>query len=245
MYLIIVGAGDIGTPLIEIATAGGNEVVVVERDPERAERAAQRFDCLVLQDDATVKETLEDAGAGRADALISTTDRDATNVMVCLLAEELDVPEIVSVVHDPEHMALYRRIGVNTIGNPQRLIAEYLYRAVKRPAIVDYMRIGEEAEVFEIAVADDAPVAGMTVAEAAAAGHVGDELLIVAIEREGHDDPITPSGPTELRVGDLLTVYSASGATPEVTDVFGVYGDHADPETRPANDEAENGGAGG
>jgi len=242
VYLIIVGAGDIGTPLIEIATAGGNEVVVVEQHPERAERAAQRFDCLVLQDDATVKETLEDAGAGRADALISTTDRDATNVMVCLLAEELDVPEIVSVVHDPEHMALYRRIGVNTIGNPQRLIAEYLYRAVKRPAIVDYMRIGEEAEVFEIEVAPGAPVAGMTVAEAAAAGHVGDELLIVAIEREGYDDPITPSGPTELRAGDLLTVYSAKGATPEVTDVFGVYGDHDDPETRP---DEENGGTGG
>ncbi|WP_276258555.1 potassium channel family protein [Haloglomus litoreum] len=243
MYLIIVGAGDIGTPLIEIATAGGNEVVVVEQHPERAERAAQRFDCLVLQDDATVKETLEEAGADRADALVSTTDRDATNVMVCLLGEELGVPEIVSVVHDPEHMSLFERIGVNTMGNPQRLIAEYLYRAVKRPAIVDYMRVGQEAEVFEITVDGDAPVAGMTVAEAASAGHIGDELLIVAVEREGRDEPITPRGDTELRAGDLLTVYSARGATPDVTDVFGVYGDHADPETRPA-DEEDNGGVG-
>jgi trk system potassium uptake protein TrkA len=244
VYLIIVGAGDIGTPLIEIATAGGNEVVVVEQDTGRAERAAQRFDCLVLQDDATVKDTLEDAGADRADALVSTTDRDATNVMVCLLAEELGVPEIVSVVHDPEHMSLYERIGVNTMGNPQRLIAEYLYRAVKRPAIVDYMRVGDEAEVFEIVVAPDAPVAGMTVAEAAEAGHVGDELLIVAVEREGRDEPITPRGDTELRVGDLLTVYSAEGAIPEVTDVFGVYEDRNDPETRPEPD-GENGDAEG
>jgi trk system potassium uptake protein TrkA len=243
VYLIIVGAGDIGTPLIEIATAGGNEVVVVEQHPERAERAAQRFDCLVLQDDATVKETLEEAGAGRADALVSTTDRDATNVMVCLLGEELGVPEIVSVVHDPEHMSLFERIGVNTMGNPQRLIAEYLYRAVKRPAIVDYMRVGDEAEVFEITVDEGAPVAGTTVAEAAGAGHIGDELLVVAVEREGIADPITPRGDTELRAGDLLTVYSARGATPEVTDVFGVYGDRDDPETRPANDE-ENGGTG-
>jgi trk system potassium uptake protein TrkA len=238
VYLIIVGAGDIGTPLIEIATAGGNEVVVVEQDAGRAERAAQRFDCLVLEDDATVKETLEDAGADRADALISTTDRDATNVMVCLLGEELGVPEIVSVVHDTEHMSLFERIGVNTMGNPQRLIAEYLYRAVKRPAIVDYMRVGAEAEVFEIAVAPDAPVAGLTVAEAAAAGHIGDDLLVVAVERESVDDPITPKGGTELRADDLLTVYSAAGATPEVTDVFGVYGDRDDPESRPADEKA-------
>jgi trk system potassium uptake protein TrkH len=69
MYVVIVGAGKIGTPLIEIATRGGNEVVVVERDAAKAERAASDFDCLVLNDDATTKETLEDAGGERADAL--------------------------------------------------------------------------------------------------------------------------------------------------------------------------------
>jgi len=94
MYIVIVGAGDIGTPLIEIATAGGNEVVVVERDPARAEQASREFDCLVINDDATSKETLADAGADRADAIISTTDQDATNIMVCLLAQELEVPEV-------------------------------------------------------------------------------------------------------------------------------------------------------
>ncbi len=36
-------------------------------------------------------------------------------------------------------------IGVNTMQNPQRLIAEYLYRAVKRPSIEDFMRIGDHA----------------------------------------------------------------------------------------------------
>ncbi|MFB6100930.1 MAG: TrkA family potassium uptake protein, partial [Haloplanus sp.] len=94
MYIVIVGAGDIGTPLIEVATSGGNEVVVVEQNTARAERAAT-YDCLVINDDATVKETLEDAGADRADALISTTDRDAVNIMVCLLSQELDVPNVV------------------------------------------------------------------------------------------------------------------------------------------------------
>jgi trk system potassium uptake protein TrkA len=31
MYLIIVGAGDIGMPLIDTATRSGNEVAVIER----------------------------------------------------------------------------------------------------------------------------------------------------------------------------------------------------------------------
>lgn len=227
MYIVIVGAGDIGTPLTRIATEGENEVVVVERDVDRAEQAATDFDCMVINDDATVKETLVDAGGDRADAIISTTDRDATNIMVCLLAQELEVPDVVSVVHDPQHMAIFERIGVNTVENPQRLIAESLYRAVKRPSIVDYMRVGEDAEVFEIVVGDDAPVAGMTLAEADGAGLLGEAVLIVAVVRErGEGEPITPSGGTRIETGDLLTVYSGTGATPEVTDVFGHHEDH-------------------
>ncbi len=221
MYIVIIGAGDIGTPLIKIATTGGNEVVVIESEEERAEQASRQYDCLVINDDATIKETLQDAGADRADAIISTTDQDATNIMVCLLAQELDVPNIVSVVHNPEHMNVFRQIGINTIQNPQRLIAEHLYRAVKRPSIVDFMRISEHAEVFEISVKSNAPIAGKTLQEAHREGLIGDETLIVAIEREGTDKPVTPRGNTRIEPDDLLTVYSGEGATPEVTDIFG------------------------
>ena len=226
MYIVIVGAGDTGRPLIEIATKGGNEVVVIERDSDRAEKASREFDCLVINDDATSKETLRDAGIDRADALISTTDQDATNIMVSLLAQELDVPDIVSVVNDPEHMNLYRQIGVNTMENPQRLIAEYLYRAVRRPSIVDFMRIGDEAEVFEITVQESAPIAGKTLMEANEDGLLGDEMLIVAIERDGEGHPITPRGNTRIETGDLVTVYSGMGTTPDVTDIFGHTEDH-------------------
>jgi len=225
MYVIIVGAGDIGTPLIDIATRSGNEVVVIERNAERANRAADRFDCLVLEADATTNNTLEEAGVEQADAVVSTTDRDATNVMVCLLATEYEVPSILSVVHDPEHMSLFEQIGVNTIENPQQLIAEYLYRAVARPAIVDYMRIGEQAEVFEISVTENAPIAGKTLTEAGEEDILSEDTLIVAIERDGEDKPLTPRGNIRIKPHDLLTVYSARGADPELTDVFGHYED--------------------
>ncbi|MXR19210.1 potassium channel family protein [Halobacterium bonnevillei] len=225
MYIIIVGAGDIGSPLIEIATTAGYEVVVIEKRPERADEVASEFDCLVLNADATVKETLLDAGADRANAIITTTDQDATNVMVSLLAQELEIPTVVSVVHNPEHMSLFRQIGVHTMENPQRLIAESLFRSVERPSIVDYMRVGEVAEVFEITVAEDAPIAGLTLSEADDEGLLDEDTLVVAIERDGEGAPITPRGNTRIERGDLLTVYSGTGATPDVTDIFGHYED--------------------
>ena len=226
MYIIIVGAGDIGRPLTAIATRSGNEVVVIERDEKRANRLADEFDCLVLNTDATTKETLADADADQADAIVSTTDQDATNIMICLLAREFEIPAILSVVHDPKHMGVFEQIGVNTMENPQQLIAEYLYRAVARPAIVDYMRVGDEAEVFEITVTDDAPIAGKTLQEANEEGDFAEDMLVVAVGREGEERPITPRGNTVIKEDDLLTVYSAVGADPAITDIFGHYEDH-------------------
>lgn len=225
MYIIVVGAGDIGSSLIDIATRSGNEVVVIERDAQKADEIASQYDCMVLNADATTKATLSDAGAEQADAIISTTDQDATNVMICLLSEEFEIPAITSVVHNTEHMNLFRRIGVNTIENPQQLIAGYLYRAVARPAIVDYMRIGEEAEVFEIRATEDAPIAGKTLTEAGRENILSDDVLIVAIERGGEDKPLAPRGDTRIKANDLLTVYSATGADPGLTDIFGHYED--------------------
>ena len=226
MYIIVVGAGDIGTPLVEIAIQSENEVVVIEREEARADRIASEYDCLVLNADATAKGVLTDAGAEQADAIISTTDQDATNVMVCLLATELEIPMIVSVVPNPEHMDLYRRIGVNTMENPQRLIAEYLYRSVARPAIVDYLQVGDEAAVFEITITEDAPISGKTIEQAAQDGLIPEDVLIIAVERDGEGPPITPRGNTEIKAGDLVTVYSAFGAAPDLTDLFGHDEDH-------------------
>lgn len=227
MYIIIVGAGGIGAPLVDIATRAGHEAVVIERDEEKADEIAGEYDCLVLRADATEKATLDDADADRADAIVSTTNQDATNIMVCLLAEEFDIPAIVSVVYSPEHETVFREIGVNTIENPQQLIAEHLYRAASRPAIVDYMRVGDDAEVFEIVVTEDAPIAGKTLTEAGGEGVLSDDILIVAIERDERDRPLTPRGNTRIQPDDLLTVYAASGADPELTDVFGHYEDRA------------------
>jgi trk system potassium uptake protein TrkA len=226
LYLVIVGAGDIGTPLIELATRSGNEVVVIERDADRADRIAELYDCLVLNADATVKETLRDAGADETEAIMSTTNGDATNIMICLLSKEFEIPSIVSVVHNPGHMSVFRQIGVKTKENPQELIAENLYRAAARPAIVDFMRIGETAAVFEITVVEGAPVEGLTLAEVAEEGLLSEDVLIVAIEREDQERPLAPRGQTQLKLGDLLTVYSAIEAVPELTDLFGHVEDH-------------------
>ncbi|ADJ15353.1 potassium channel family protein [Halalkalicoccus jeotgali] len=218
MYLIVVGAGSIGTEILSVGATSGHEIVVIDRDRERAERAGREFDCLVLHADATDREVLREAGADRADAIICTTEADPTNIMVLLLAKELGIPSLISVVQDPQHTKVFEEAGATTLGNPQRLIAEHLYRAAERPSIVDVMHLSGEAEVFEVMVTEGAPIAGRTLLEADTAGLLNEGVLIVAVERG--EAVLTPRGETEIHAGDVLTIFSQAGITPAVMGPF-------------------------
>ncbi|MFW5919580.1 MAG: potassium channel family protein [archaeon] len=218
MYVIVVGAGQIGTQVIDLLSKSQYEIVVIENDPAVAEHASRNYDCLVLNDDATEREALIDAGAERADAVICTTDQDATNIMVLLLAKELDIPSLVTVVQNPDHMNVFRQVGANVLENPQRLIAEYLVRAVQRPSVKDFMDLAGDAEVFEVTVVENAPITEHTIRQADEENLLTDDELVVAIERG--DDVIRPRGDTQIAAGDLVTVFSSVGATPEVLYTF-------------------------
>ncbi|MDY7082576.1 MAG: TrkA C-terminal domain-containing protein, partial [Halobacteria archaeon] len=109
-------------------------------------------------------------------------------------------------------------IGVNAIENPQRLIAEYLLRAVQRPSVKDFMRLAGGAEVFEITVVEGSPMENMTLIEADNRGIVGDDARVIAIERNGNT--MIPRGDTEIQAGDLVSILSLKGVTKDIMHSF-------------------------
>ena len=211
MYMIVVGAGGIGSALVEIALRDRHNVAVIERDPRKAEAISRKFDALVLNADAASVDVLREAGAERADALIATTSDDATNLMVIVLGGDLGIPSLVSVVNNREHAELFRRLGANVMENPEVIVAEYLYNAVHRPKIKDLVTLSGGAQVFRAAVTEKSPLVGRTLREAGQQGLVPNGVLIAAIERGG--ETIIPSGTTAIEAGDLITVFSKEHAT--------------------------------
>ncbi len=211
MYLIVVGAGGIGSALVEIALRDRHNVVVIEKDPRKAEEISRRHDILVLNRDAASVDALRDAGAERADAIVATTGDDATNLMIVALAQKLEIPSIVSVVNNREHTELFRRLGANVMENPDVIVAEYLYNAVQRPKIRDLVTLSGGAQVFRAVVTERSPLVGKSLREAGERGIIPEGILIAAIEREGQT--IIPSGATVIQAGDLITVFSKSHAT--------------------------------
>lgn len=218
MYLIIVGAGKIGSNLIERASADGNDIVVIEKNEERANEIASEYDCLMLNADATNNGTLQDADIDRADAVISTTNIDAVNIMVMLLAQEHDVPNLVSVVHNPENLPIFERIGVTLIENPQQLIADHLYHSVRHPVVSDFVELDDDTELVELVVTENAPMNGQPLRAANESGELPDGCLVVALSRDGKIH--APQGDTTIQAGDEVTVFTDDATLTDAVNAF-------------------------
>ncbi|CQH64524.1 TrkA domain protein (plasmid) [Halobacterium hubeiense] len=218
MYVIIIGAGRTGSTVIDLATQDDHEVVVIERDTELAEEVSATYDCMVINADGASKDILLEAGIEEADALISTTESDSVNLMITMFGKQYGVETLVSSINDPAHMELFEDLGVTIVESPHRLNGQYLYRAVQHPAIRDFMPIAGDAEIFEATVDEDAPIGGLSLIDADREDLLPEETIIVAIVRD--DDLIIPEGETEIRAGDVVTIFARDGATNQITDAF-------------------------
>jgi Trk K+ transport system NAD-binding subunit len=86
------------------------------------------------------------------------------------------------------------------------------------PSRTDFTTLTGEAEVAELTVRGTAPVAGLTLSGANERGLLDDEVLVVAIERDG--DIVTPHGGSTLREGDIATVFARDGLDERTEEAF-------------------------
>jgi len=217
-YIIVVGAGRVGKRIIELATRDGHEVVVIDKDTETAERTGANFDCLVINDDASRLDVLEEAGIEKADALVATTSNDPTNLLIMMLGRKYDVPRLLSSVREPDHISLFEELDINFVESPHRLNGEYLYRKVQRPGIKEFMRLDGGAEIVEIKISDESVLAGLSILDARDTDKIPDELNIVAIYRD--KELIIPRGNTTFEAGDVVTVLSKEELDEEMLETF-------------------------
>jgi trk system potassium uptake protein TrkA len=130
MFLLIVGAGRVGSSLARKALAAGHEVSVLDLDPLSHERLD--IDQADSWEDAgglfTVGTALEidallEAGIERADVFIASTSGDNTNLVIAQIAQRrFNVPKVVVRVADPARAAWYSEQGLHTISPTQHAI---------------------------------------------------------------------------------------------------------------------------
>ncbi|HEV2980119.1 MAG TPA: TrkA family potassium uptake protein [Solirubrobacteraceae bacterium] len=138
MFVMIVGAGRVGSAVAKSALAAGHEVSVLDEDPLSHERldAGQAKSWEDAGGQFTVGTALEvdalvQAGIDRAEVFIASTDGDNTNLIIAQIAQRrFGVPRVIARVMDPARAAWYGEQGLPTISPTQHAI-EMFERALE------------------------------------------------------------------------------------------------------------------
>ncbi len=206
MYIVVVGAGLEGVGLARIAVEAGHDVVLVEPDAAAARRAAELVDVRVLEASITDAGIVEESGLAGADAVFAVTGDDAANLMSAFLAREAGVARIVSVVNQQEHDRLFRHLDVETLVDPERIVAENLFARISETTHADVLRLPEGAQAHHVTLGEDSSLVGRTLAECDEDGRIPSESIIVTLRRD--DGLVVPDGETRFRPGDRAWIVS-------------------------------------
>ena len=123
MFVLIVGAGRVGSSVARSALAAGHEVSVLDEDPLSHERLDSGMETswedaggLFTVGHAIEADALEEAGIGRAEIFIASTDGDNTNLTIAQIAKRgYGVDRVVARIMDPARAAWYAEQGLETI----------------------------------------------------------------------------------------------------------------------------------
>ena len=218
--VVIVGGGNVGLAVAEALEAREERVrvKVIERSRPIAERAADRLErTIVLNGDGLDGDLLEEAGAGRAGAILCVTDDDKTNMLTAVRAKQAGCPMTIVLVNDPTLGSLMEPLHIDAWINPRATTVSSILRHVRHGQVRAVYSIGDaEAEIIEARIMRTSVMAGRQVADI----DFPEGVLLGAIRKGG--TVRRPTGATRIEEGDVVVLFALTGDVPEVESLLQV-----------------------
>ncbi len=167
MYVIIVGAGQVGYYLTKTLLSKGHEVTLVDWNYTRTQLLEQELGGIVLYASGSSIDGLEKAGCSRADVIVAVTGDDEDNLVVCQLGKMyFKVPKAIARINNPKNERVFRELGIGTTISGTTSIAETIERYVAKQQIIPLLTFDHnEMALVEMELQQDSPVVGKKISE--------------------------------------------------------------------------------
>ncbi len=204
MKVAIVGAGKLGTAIAEAMIKGSNDITVMDTNEERIQAINQSLDLFTVNADAKQTESLREMGIGNYDLLISATDNDEKNIVICAFAKKLGCKTVIARVREPEHLDqldfIRENMGIDHIINPDKDCADVIFNYITQQYALSGGRLSKDGVgVLEFEAGSISGVAGNLLKDVKLPES---GLLIAAISRQGKI--IIPNGSTQIFADDVI-----------------------------------------
>jgi trk system potassium uptake protein TrkA len=220
MRIFVIGAGQVGTTIVE-ALHAEHELVVVDLDPTRLSRLAYRYDIVTHEGNGASRYTLSEIGVKDADLLIACTSRDETNLVAAMFSKRLG-PRITTVMRasNVEYLELWRegQLDVDFIVSSELETAHVVSRTIGVPAArqTDVFADGQ-VQIVEFDVEEGAAPSVVDVALREAS--IPPDSKVMSIIRG--DETILPGGDAVVRPGDRVVVIGSPRAAQQWSQLMG------------------------
>ena len=211
MRFVIVGAGRVGLRTARVLVEEDHDVVVVERDAERADRASDRG-LEVIEGDGSHEDVLLEAGIEDADAIGALSGDLNVNFAACMIGKHYGCRTVLRVDEDYRE-GIYREYSaeVDEIIYPERLGAIAAKNALLGGNVRAILDITPELQVLELTVTADSPMLGYTIGELELPG----DSRVLAFGKSGEQMGI-PLSDDSLEEGDRIAVLADFDVLEEV-----------------------------
>jgi trk system potassium uptake protein TrkA len=139
MKIIILGAGQVGSSVLNSLASEANDIVMVDTQTHLLRDLQDRYDIATVQGNAAHPTVLDKAGAAEADMLIAVTSDDETNMLACQIADTLfKIPKKIARVRALEYLRYKKIFGPNAIPidvviSPEEIVTRYIALLLEYP----------------------------------------------------------------------------------------------------------------
>lgn len=150
----VIGLGRFGFHVARQLYESGHEVLAIDIDPGNVERIAD-FSTRAVVLDARDSERLDALGIRDFDVVVvSLGERVDASALVALHLKEIGVRRLITKAGSEDHGKLLKLIKVDEVVFPEREAAERLARRLASPNLLDYLHLGDEYSLHEVAPPD-------------------------------------------------------------------------------------------
>jgi len=132
MKIAVIGAGKLGIKITEALLGGDHSVTIIDKNEALLQKLSSQMDLLTITGNAKQISLLESIGINTYDYLISATNSDEKNIVICSFAKRLGCKKVIARVRDPEHMNqldfVKESMNIDYIVNPDLAITLEIYK---------------------------------------------------------------------------------------------------------------------